>query len=79
MTIDHLGATPVYLQLAAILRARIESGELAGDRPLPSYVTLVQEYEVARGTVAKAVGVLVNEGLARIVPGRGAYVVPRDS
>jgi DNA-binding GntR family transcriptional regulator len=27
-------------------------------------------------TAAKAVQVLVNEGLVRIVPGRGAYVVP---
>ncbi len=77
VTIDHLGETPVYLQLAAILRARIESGELEANRPLPSYTTLMQDYGIARGTAAKAVGVLVAEGLARIVPGRGAYVTRR--
>ena len=43
----------------------------------PSLVTLVQEYGVARGTAAKAVRVLVNEQLVRIVPGRGAYVIAR--
>jgi len=77
VTIDPLGETPVYLQLAAILRAAIESGELEPNRPLPSYTTLMQQHGVARGTAAKAVGVLVAEGLVRIVPGRGAYVRPR--
>ena len=78
MTIDHLGGTPVYVQLAAILRAAIESGELEPDRPLPSYTTLMQEHGVARGTAAKAVPVLVGEGLVKIVPGRGAYVTRPD-
>jgi DNA-binding GntR family transcriptional regulator len=75
--IDHLGSEPVYVQLAAILRVGIESGELEPDRPLPSLVTLMQRYGVARGTAAKSVQVLVSEGLVRIVPGRGAYVVKR--
>jgi GntR family transcriptional regulator len=74
VTIDHLGETPVYQQLASILRAQIESGELEVGRPIPSLVTLVQRYGVARGTAAKAVGVLVDEGRVRIVPGRGAFV-----
>jgi DNA-binding GntR family transcriptional regulator len=77
VTIDPLGETPVYLQLAAILRAQIKSGDLQPNRPIPSLVTLVQEYGVARGTAAKAVRVLVNEKLVRIVPGRGAYVIAR--
>ena len=77
VTIDHLSGTPVYVQLAAILRRAIESGELQPDRPLPSYTTLMQEHGIARGTAAKAVQVLVDEGLVRIVPGRGAYVTER--
>jgi GntR family transcriptional regulator len=77
VSIDHLGETPVYLQLAAILRERIRSGELEVGRPLPSYLTLTQEHGVARGTAAKAVGVLVAEKLVRIVPGKGAYVISK--
>jgi DNA-binding GntR family transcriptional regulator len=77
VTIDHLSGTPVYVQLAGILRAQIEAGEIEPDRPLPSYTTLMQEHGIARGTAAKAVQVLVDEGLVRIVPGRGAYVVER--
>jgi DNA-binding GntR family transcriptional regulator len=74
VSIDHLGSEPVYLQLAAILRAQIEAGELEPDRPVPSLVTLMGEYGVARETARKAVRVLVAEGLVKIVPGRGAYV-----
>jgi GntR family transcriptional regulator len=77
VTIDPLGETPVYLQLADILRGQIKSGKLQPNRPLPSYTALVQEYGVARGTASKAVGVLIDEGLVRIVPGKGAFVIKR--
>ena len=74
MSIDHGAATPVYQQLAAILRARITSGELPPGRVLPSESTLMQEHGIARETARKAVRVLRDEGLVRIVQGRGAYV-----
>jgi GntR family transcriptional regulator len=77
VTIDPLGSEPVYLQLAAILREQVRSGELQPDRPIPSLQRLVQLYGVARGTAAKAVGVLTAEGLVRIVPGKGAFVIRR--
>lgn len=67
---------PVYVQLASILRARIESGELAPRRPVPSKRVLVQEFGIAGGTVDKAIGILRAEGLVRTVTGRGIYVVP---
>ncbi len=78
MSIDRDGPIPVYLQLAALLRARIESGELVAGRPIPSETTLMQEHGLARETVRKAVRVLRDEGLVQIVQGRGAYVLPRD-
>ena len=76
MTIDHFGSTPAYLQLAAILREMIASGKIGPNQPLPSIKTLAQEYQVAKGTTEKALGVLRAEGLVRTVPGRGIYVVP---
>jgi GntR family transcriptional regulator len=69
--IDHEGAEPVYRQLAAILRAQIESGELRPGRPVPSERTLTQRYGVAVGTVKKAVEVLRSEGLVHTVIGPG--------
>jgi DNA-binding GntR family transcriptional regulator len=78
VSIDHEGDVPVYIQLADILRARIESGELAPRRPVPSKRTLMQEYGVAGGTVDKAIGILRGEGLVRTVVGRGIYVIDRS-
>jgi GntR family transcriptional regulator len=77
VTIDHFGSTPAYLQLAAILRDMITSGKIGPNQPLPAIKTLAQEYEVAKGTAEKALGVLRADGLVRTVPGRGIYVVPR--
>lgn len=72
--IDHDGPVPVYRQLVDALRAAIASGELPAGRPIPSVVQLQQMTGLARGTVIKAVRVLVEEGLVEIVQGRGAYV-----
>ena len=75
--IDHYSPTPLYIQLATMLRAQIASGELAPGRPVPSQRTLIQEHELSRGTVARAINMLVDEGLVVIVPGKGAYVPPK--
>jgi DNA-binding GntR family transcriptional regulator len=74
VSIDHGAATPVYQQLAAILRTRIESGEFPPGRVLPSEATLMQEYGIARETARKGVRVLRDEGIVQVVQGRGAYV-----
>ena len=74
MTVDHEGKTPVYQQIAAILRGEIERGTYAPGRPIPSETQLVQRFEVARLTARKAVRVLADEGLVEVVPGRGVYV-----
>jgi GntR family transcriptional regulator len=62
VTVDHFGEVPAYLQLAAILREQITSGELPPRTPLPSIRTLMQTYDVAKGTVEKALAVLRAEG-----------------
>jgi DNA-binding GntR family transcriptional regulator len=67
----------IAAQLAAVLQARIESGELARGRPLPSEHTLMQRYGVTEETARTAVRALVTKGLAYLVEGRGAYVAWR--
>lgn len=74
--VDPQSATPVYVQVADILRARIESGQLQPDRPVPSESQLEQEFGIARGTARKAIAVLRDEGLVITVKGRGSYVNP---
>ena len=77
VTVDHEGKTPVYLQIAAILREGIERGDYPPGRQIPSETRLMQEHGVARLTARKAVRVLANEGLVEVVQGRGAYVAER--
>jgi GntR family transcriptional regulator len=78
VTIDHEARTPVYMQLAAILREGIERGDYPSGRRLPSENHLQQKYGLARGTVRKAARVLADEGLVEVVAGRGVYVTERS-
>ena len=71
--IDLHGPEPSYLQLASQLRARIQSGAIGPREALPSITYLTGETGLAVGTVRKAIGVLVDEGLAYTVPGRGTF------
>ena len=75
-TVDPDSATPVYVQVAEILRARIESGQLRPDRPVPSESQLQQEFGVARGTARKGIALLREQGLVITVRGRGSFVSP---
>ena len=74
MDYDPLAPIPRYRQIAAILRARIESGELQPERPIPSEAQIEQEFGVARATARHAVAVLRDEDLVVTVPGMGTYV-----
>lgn len=72
--IDHESATPVYRQVAAILRERIAAGTYQPGRRLPSVRDLTQEFGIAQLTGRKALRVLVDEGIAEMSPGMGTYV-----
>jgi GntR family transcriptional regulator len=72
--IDPLAVTPVYLQLAELLAAQIQSGELPPGRAIPSEKALQQTYGVSRGTARHAVAVLRERGLVITAPQRGTYV-----
>ncbi|WP_229400684.1 GntR family transcriptional regulator [Micromonospora okii] len=74
MTIDPRSHTPVYVQLADLLRQRIEAGELAYGSALPSEARLTQEFGIGREAVRMAISLLRSEGLVITVRGHGSYV-----
>jgi hypothetical protein len=53
----------IAAQLAATLRPRTGSGEIAPNRAIPSESTLAQQYGVTQDTARKALQVLADEGL----------------
>jgi len=65
---------PPWLQLVAILRERIQTGELAPGQQLPSALALSSEYAVSVPTVRKAITQLKAEGLIVGVAGYGTFV-----
>ncbi len=72
MGIDHESSTPLYIQLAALLRAQIEEGTIT--TRLPSVKTLSQEHGISHITAERALAVLKDEGLIVAVIGKGYYV-----
>ncbi|MFC5834674.1 GntR family transcriptional regulator [Nonomuraea insulae] len=76
MSIDPSSYTPVYRQLADLLRERIDAGEFSPGEKVPSESRLAQEYEVGRDTVRDAMAVLRNEGVLVTVKGAGSMVRP---
>jgi GntR family transcriptional regulator len=68
----------MYVQLAAILRDAITSGQVSGSVPLPSRRSLVQQYGISERTVNSALDLLRAEGLIEFRPGRGLFAVPED-
>ncbi len=72
MEVSQRDPTPLHEQLAAVLRAQIASGEITDMLPSESY--LQQQHGVSRGTVRRAIEILVSEGLVFKIRARGTFV-----
>jgi DNA-binding LacI/PurR family transcriptional regulator len=77
MTIDPSDVTPLYHQIAADIREKIASGELAVGARLEPNRDLVNRYGVSVVTINKALTLLVSEGLIYTRVGRGTFVARR--
>ncbi len=75
--LDRDAMTPLYVQLANVLRDRIRRGEIPVGRRLPSQSELETETGgvVSRRTIKSALEVLTDEGLVQGVQGKGVFVI----
>jgi GntR family transcriptional regulator len=73
--IDPTAKLPPYKQLAQIIADKIRSGEYPSEMRLPSESELMEEYELGRSTVRRAVAYLREQGLVETVATRGTYVL----
>jgi GntR family transcriptional regulator len=70
----RMSAVPLYIQVAAELRRRIESGKWGEGQKISTLEELQEEFGVARVTVRQAVELLEKDGLLRRQQGRGTFV-----
>lgn len=65
---------PRYVQVASILRRRIQDGQWGVGDKIATLEALEAEFQVARVTVRQAVELLQSEGLLRSHQGKGTFV-----
>jgi len=70
----RLSQVPLYLQVSAVLRRRIEDGHWSAGEKISTIEELQAEFGVARVTVRQAVELIEKEGLVRREQGRGTFV-----
>ena len=68
---------PLYIQVAAVMRQRIERQQWQPGQKISTLVELEREFEVARVTVRQAVDILRQEGLLHCHQGRGTFVTEK--
>jgi DNA-binding GntR family transcriptional regulator len=73
---DEGGPAYIYARVADHVAARISSGELAPGARLPGERDLAAEYQVALGTVRRAIEELRSRGLVVTLPAKGTFVAP---
>lgn len=68
---------PLYIQVASVMRRRIETGQWQPGQKISTLVQLEQEFEVARVTIRQAIDILREERLLRSQQGRGTFVAEK--
>jgi GntR family transcriptional regulator len=71
---DRGDPLPLWAQVCADLRRRIESGDFTAG--FPGELTLTEEYEVSRHTIREALRVLRGEGVLRSQRGKPTVIEP---
>ena len=74
MALIRDSVTPLYLQMAAELRQKIERGQYQPGGLLPSESALMARFGVSRVTVRLAIGRLAKAGLVERRRGKGTFV-----
>lgn len=77
MRIRDTGKQALYHQLAKEIRSKIFAGSYPPGSKLPSESELMEDTQMSRSTVRRALAQLVDEGLVFTERGRGAFVSAR--
>ena len=76
--ISNSGGMPIYEQIAAQIKAKIISGELADGDALPSMRLLAKELRISVITTKRAYDELELQGFIESYTGKGSFVKPKN-
>ena len=76
--ISNSGGIPIYEQIAAQIKAKILSGELADGDALPSMRLLAKELRISVITTKRAYDELELQGFIESYTGKGSFVKPKN-
>ena len=79
VVLSNTAGVPIYEQIAQQVRDAILTGRVEADEMLPSIRALARDLRVSVITTTRAYSDLVAEGFLANVPGKGYFVLPRDS
>lgn len=79
IVLSNTSGVPIYEQIKVQLKAAILRGDVAEGDALPSIRGLARDLQVSVITTTRAYSDLAAEGFVTNVPGKGSYVLPRDS
>ncbi|MBB1509432.1 GntR family transcriptional regulator [Tessaracoccus sp. MC1756] len=79
IVISNTSGEPIYEQIKQQLKAAILRGDLPEGDALPSIRGLARDLRVSVITTTRAYSDLAQEGFVTNVPGKGSYVLPRDT
>lgn len=65
---------PLYIQVASVMRRRVETKQWLPGQKVSTLAELEQEFGVARVTIRQAIDILREEGLIHSQQGRGTFV-----
>lgn len=77
--ISNTSGMPIYEQITAQIKTAILTGDLTEGEALPSIRALARDLRVSVITTTRAYSDLATEGFVTNVPGKGSYVLPRDT
>ena len=70
---------PTYMRVAEDLRSKLGTLGFEFGSFLPGEFEMAAQYNLSRGTIRRALGILESEGLVSRQPGRGTLILPPET
>lgn len=74
LIVDRQSPTPIYTQIVNWISSKITTGVWPSNYKLPSEIELSDQLNVSRGSLRKAISILIEKGLLTQVHGKGTFV-----